>query len=148
MNSKHLKDLCGFSLILLFLGSGFLVGDYISARNLKIEKKQWIAQRLAYQSILGVKPGAYLERVISRQDKGSLNGASIKSEKEKISEGAFKEKLLNLKVKTEGPTQHYESDIKNHLKISLPNYAAGAREKNTCEKITDLIMSAKSQIGF
>ena len=66
MKNKYLKDVFGFSLICLCLGSGFYLGDYISRSNLETEKQQWVAHRLAYQEMLGIQPGEYLQRTINR----------------------------------------------------------------------------------
>ena len=67
MKNKVLRVLCSVILFPSALGLGFFAGDHIYQRNLKIEKKQWVAHRLAYQTALGVKPGDYLNRVINKE---------------------------------------------------------------------------------
>ena len=67
MKNKSLRVLCGVIFISSALGVGFVAGEQLYQRNLKEEKRQWVAHRLAYQKALGVKPGDYLKRVINKE---------------------------------------------------------------------------------
>lgn len=67
MKNKRLKNTLFLFLVGGVLTLGFFAGDQLYQRNLKIEKRQWVAHRLAYQTALGVKPGDYLKRVINKE---------------------------------------------------------------------------------
>jgi len=67
MKNKLFKNTLFLFLVGGVLTLGFFAGDQIYQRNLKEEKRQWVAHRLAYQTALGVKPGDYLKRVINKE---------------------------------------------------------------------------------